>query len=296
MRSTTRFNATFGSKIIQPYYGEGDEGSEGGEGEGSENNEGGEGGENKSDPPPKTFTQDDVDNIVKKRFVKEKKEKQVLIEKLKQLETSASISKEDREKLNGQIEELENSLLTKEQQAAKEKKQLEEAHAKRLKSIEEERGVWKSRYETTLIDNALMESAANASAVSPTQLHSMLRSNAYLAEDKDDGGNPIGTFTPRVKFSGYDPDAGETDSEGKLKVIQLDLPINEAIEKIKKDGLNSNLFRHGATAGTGQKVSGQGGSGSGEPTLEQYGGNHAKFSEAYVKWRKTHEVDGTQID
>lgn len=237
----------------------------------------------------KKFTQKDVDNFINKRFSKEKKEKETLVTQLKSLETTANLSKEEKEDLVTRIDDLETSMLTETEKAAKEKKDAETKHARELKKSVEEKDIWHKRYTDSTIDRALTDAAVSAGAESSSQIRLMLRGSAYLSEDKDDAGKTTGNFTPKVKFIGLDED-------GKIEK-ELDLPITEALTKIKEDGLNKNLFKHGSTGGTGAPPTGGGGKGSdedAEPDPADYQGNPTGFTEAYHKWRETYNVDGSR--
>lgn len=254
-------------------YMEGDEGGEGeGEGEGQ-----GEG--------EKTFTQKQVDDMIQKRVGREKKEKEALVAQLEQFKSSQKLTTEERDNLQKHIDALENSMLTKDEQTAKEKKQALEKHAKELGVLQQQSDLWKNRYESSMIDRALSDAAVSADAESPEQIQMMFRQTSYLSEDKGEDGKATGTFTPRMKVT-----LPVKDGEG---MEEIDLPVSQALAKLKEAGLHKNLFRHGGTGGTGTKPSGQGTGGDSKmPDPSKYSSN-IEYSRAYQEWRQKYEVDGT---
>jgi hypothetical protein len=233
----------------------------------------------------KTFTQAELDNIIKQRLGKEKDEKAKLVKDLKAAQDHANMTKEEKEQLAKRIEEYEASLLSKEEQIAKEKTTLERKHANDLKKHQEESSLWQQRYHMSMIQRSLADAASDSNAESSDQIIRMFGSDTYLSEDRGEDGKTLGTFTPKLKFKGLGEDK---------KMVEMDLPVGEAVKKIREDGLFANLFKHGGTPGTGTKGSGTGGgSTTGEPTIEMFGGNQQKYSEAYQAWRRTHNLDGT---
>lgn len=258
-----------------------------GTGEGSGDGEGGKGGEGGDGKGgEKTFTQKDVDAIVTKRLAKEKEERQKLVKDLKAAQDMANMTKEEKEALALRIDEAEKSLLTKDEQAAREKANLEKKFQNDLKKATEDATRWQQMYHTSTIQRSLSDAATANDAESAEQIIRMFGSDAYLSEDRGEDGKSLGTFTPKLKFKGLGEDK---------KPVDMDLPVADAIKKIRDDGRFPNLFKHGGTPGTGSKADGKGGGGSsGEPTLAMFGGDQAKYSQAYQTWRRGHNLDGSK--
>lgn len=270
-----RFGNLLRSGGFQPYY-------EGEEEEG--------GGENKEwDGKFTEEQQKAIDGIIKKRFKKEREEKEKLIQQLNSLKESSSLTQKERDELQARIEEMENSLLTKEEQLAKQQAEAQKRHKKELEKVQSEAELWKTRYTDSTIERALTDAAVQADALNPAQLRMMFRGSTYLAEDKDEAtGKPTGTFTPYLKFVGLNEDGEQTE---------FDLPVADAIKKIKEDGLNANLFKSKATGGTGQHTSGGRGKGSGDPSAMPVPENFSsreEYSKAYQQWRNEYNIDGTR--
>lgn len=243
-----------------------------------------------ADPDPasteedKKFTQADVDRMMKKRWGESqdvKKIKEDHAKQLKELRENGALTEAERNTLSAKIEELETSMLTKEEQAAKKIKDAHEKASKEVSKATEERDTWRTRYTSSMVERALTDAAVSVDAISPAQIRGMYQSGAYLEESVGDDGKPNGVFVPKLRFKGF--------SEDKKKMVDFDLPVEDAIKKIKDDGLNANLFKGSQKPGTGSPPSGGSGGSGGNgqmPTLEQFNGDYAKFSEAYLAHKK----------
>lgn len=246
--------------------------------------EGGTGGT----PPEKKFSQEDVDRIINKRFAKEKADKEQLLAKLTTLQDTAKLTEEERSTLETQIQSLTDSLTTKEQQAALQAKKLEEKYTKERDAVVVERDLWKNRYVDSTIKRSLTDAAIASQAQEPAQLVMMFGHATSLEEQLDSAGKPTGEFVPMMKFQGIDPET--------KKPAQMKLPVSEAVQHMRENGLHKNLFKHSGTPGTGE---GSGGAGKGKdsgkmPNPSDYA-TPDLFQDAYQKWRDGHSVDGSPV-
>ena len=99
----------------------------------------------------------------------------------------------------------EGDLRTKEEQAAHEKRQLEESYKKQLVEKTKDAETWQKRYETTRIDSALQDAAVRGDAFSTQQVVNLLRPSTRLTEVRDDKGRFTGEHQVVVDF----PDTAE---------------------------------------------------------------------------------------
>jgi len=234
----------------------------------------------------KTFTQKQVDDLIGKRLAREKSEKEALVKQLETFKQNTSLSEKAQEELQGQIDTLNNSLLTKDQQSAQERQKLEKKHADDLKKAGDEAGLWKNRFTTAQVNRAITDAAVSAGAEDPSQFVLMFSSLARLEEAKDADGKATGEFLPMVRFQGLDKDK---------KPAILDLPVGEAFATMKEAGLHKNLFKHSATPGTGEAGSGKGGrDNNSEPNPSDYA-SQEEYGKAYQTYRDTHDLDGNVI-
>lgn len=229
----------------------------------------GEGGE--GTPAPKTFTQADVDRVVSERLNREKKafqsEKEKLVGQLQELESAKGLSDEERTALSTRIEELQTSMMTKEELSAKEKKKLEQKAAADLEASKAEISKWQGLYTNSTIERAITDAAASAEAFRPGQIVALLKPATRLVEEN-------GQLVTKVKFDGKDKDG---------KPVQLDLTVDQAIKQMKETPEEfGNLFKSGVTPGLGG--AGSAGEGAGEPDLIKMAKDPAKW----IEWRKKH--------
>jgi hypothetical protein len=205
-----------------------------------------------SDPKPTTgkiFTEDQqkqVDKIVEKRVAKMKTEQQKAIDQLNTLKKTTDMTVEERDKLQERITSLEESMMTKEEIAAKNRKEAELKHQTEVQTLEQQLAAWKARYSDSTIERSILDAAANTAddnpAINPSQIVTILRGNTHLVENTVDG-TGTGEFVPRVKFMGR-------DSENKP--MQMDLTVPEAITEMKKmENEYGNLWKSGLTGGVG---------------------------------------------
>lgn len=259
-----------------------------GEGEGNTEGEGGDGsniglGGNSDDdelPPSakgkQTFTQAEFSKALaedrrkhKARVEEEKKQKQKIITDLENVKKSKGLTEKERDTLQQKIEELQNSLLTKEQLTAKEREKLENTHKQAVSSLTGERDSWKNRFTSAIINQAIIGEASVAEAFNPEDLIFLLSGSTRLVEETDESGNPLEKFVPKVKFNDQDKDG---------KPVTLDLTVAEAVKRMKDLPRYAHLFKSTAAGGLGGN-SGTGGKG-GQP-------DPAKMTTAqFREWRK----------
>lgn len=247
------------------YDGEGDTGaSTEGTGTGTE---GDPSPPNPDDDKP-TLSQKKVNAIM----AEEKRKHKIVIDgQVKELETlrkSKNLSEQEKTTLTSRIEELQNSVLSKEQLAQKEKQKLETEYKTKLDTVSTESNFWKSLFHKETITRSIVDEASKSEAFSPTQIVSLLKDNTRLSEVLDGEGNPIpGQYITKVKFQ-------DTDKEGKP--VTLDLTIPEVMKRMKdRPEEYGNLFKSGVSSGLGQS----GGH-------NKSGKDPSKMSpEEYRKWR-----------
>lgn len=203
------------------------------------------------DSKDKTFTQEDLNRIVSSERRKSDTQKKKLIGELEALKKSKNLTAQEAAQLNSQIDELKTSLMTKEQLAAENKKKMEAKHTAEIELLTKEKDSWKQRFTHSTIQRALIDGAVKAKAINPDQIIALLKDDTRVVEEKDDNGNGIGIFQPRVNVM-------EKDKEGGIKT--LDLSVEEAITRMRDMPDNyGNLFKDltaGGLGGTNQTAAG----------------------------------------
>jgi len=222
------------------------------------------------DPPPppkdppagKTFTQEEVNAIVAKEKAKHRQEVETRVTELENLKKSKSLTDQDRTQLQTQIDELKNTLLTKEQLAAKEQDRLRNQHKGELDSVTKERDDWKGRYTKATIERSILDSAVAEEGFNPDQFIAVLSPHTRLVEEIGADGNPTGNLVPKVKFQ-------DKDKEGKP--VALDLTTGEAVKRMKELPQFANFFKAAVNGGLGSgRTSATGNVDVASMTPEQY--------------------------
>lgn len=212
-------------------------------------------GDNPPPPPPEskdtdelppsakgktTFTQEEFNRALSEDRRKHKAQVEKTVRELEDFKKNDALSAKERETLQTRIDELQNSMMTKEQLAAKEKERLETTHKAAVQSLTSERDSWQNRFVKSTINSAIVSEAARAEAFDSDALIAMLGPISRLAQETDEDGKPLESFVPKVKFSDVDKDG---------KSVTLDLTVEQAIKRMKEMPKYGYLFK--STAGSG---------------------------------------------
>jgi len=193
---------------------------------------------------PALFTQDQVNEIVVKRNKKVRTQLESTEKQYEQLLTSTSLSAKEKVELQGQLDELQGQLRTKEQQAAYEAKKAADLHASALDNTSQERDHYKSLFETQTRDNAIMAAAGKHDAYNPQQFIDIVGPRTKIVEEMNEHGEKTGRLVPRVEVT--------VKGEDGTPAVVLKTP-DEAIADLKNDVTQfGNLFRGNVAKGIGE--------------------------------------------
>lgn len=193
--------------------------------------------------PNKTFTQDELNTILKRERKKAEDRTKTTIKELEELKKSKTMTEQDRAKLQTRIEGLQDELLTKEQLSAKEKERLQKQYTKELDTVMQERSTWQQRYTQSEISRSISDAASQQGAFAARDIQALLQPNTQLQEELNDNNEPTGRFIPKVKFA-------DTDKDGKP--VTLDLTVAEAVKRMKETPEQyGHLFESTAKSGLG---------------------------------------------
>lgn len=223
-----------------------DNGGTGGDDSGAGGAGGGAGGKGDDNAPK--FTQAQVNKLLAENKRNLQKTVETQVKELENLRKSKSLSDKERDQLSTRIEELNNSLLTKEQLTVKEREKLATQHKQEREMLTGERDFWKNAFHDSTITRSIADEAAGAEAYSTSQIVELLKSKTRLVEVLDEEGKPIpGEFIAKVKLT-------DTDKEGKPTT--LDLTVKEALKRMKdRESDFGNLFKSGVAGGLGDSKS-----------------------------------------
>lgn len=258
------------------YEGEG-EGTGAGEGTGTGEGTGSGTGTGEGNVP-KTFTQEQVNAFLNREKEKWQKTAQQQVTQLEQLKKSQNLTEKQKSELQIRIDELNQSMLTKEQLAQQEREKMKKEHDDLKKSLEGERNDWRDRYTRETIRREITDEAAAADGYSAVQFVAQLQGDSRLVEVVDPETNePTGQYAVKVKFK-------DTDKDGKPVI--LDMSVKDTVKRMKELPDFANFFKSGVTGGLGGSREGSGGR-SGEKQPENM------TSEEYRQYRKKAGLSGT---
>lgn len=187
--------------------------------------------------------QSKVNAILAEEKRKYQEQQRKMAQELENLKNSASLTAKEKEDLQARLDELNNSLLTKEELAKQERDKQEKKYQTDLTKVTQEMSTWRDRYTNESIVRSITDAASANDAWSTEPIVALLRPNTKLVEEKDDDGKPTGNLIPRVKFQGE-------DKEGKQ--VTLDLTVPEAVKQMKDlPNRYGNLFKSAASGGLG---------------------------------------------
>lgn len=191
----------------------------------------------------KTFTQDDVNRfLADDRRRHEQKYKQLEQSMQKQLK-NVQLDKGERDKLQKELDDLQASFRTREQQAEYERKQAAQRYQQELQETQERAERWEKLFRSEKIDRSLLD-AAGQDAFNPTLIVDLLRPATDLKEETTEDGSSTGRLIPMVNFNDIDEKTGEP-----IKTLRTP---QEAVKRMKElPSLYGGLFKSNVVSGVG---------------------------------------------
>jgi len=161
----------------------------------------------------------------------------------KQLQSLQGVSAE-KDELVQKIEILQQTYRTQEEQQKHEFKSQKAKLETDLTTAQAEANAWKSRYTTERVEIDIRGAATSTDieAFDADQIVDLLRNRSELVDELDETGKKTGRLVTKIKLK-------LPDSTGKE--IDLVLPPNEALKRMKELPKYGNLFKSGAVGGPG---------------------------------------------
>lgn len=230
-------------------------------------NEGEDGGEQGGDT--NYFTQDDLNRFLAEDRRKHKDRYKKLEGSYQKMLREGNLHKEQRQKMQQDLEDLQKAFRTKEQQAEYERRQQAEKYKSDLSQASEAAERWEHMYKDSMIERSLQDAAVSAEAFNPKQIVNLLKPATKMVDETDDEGVPVGKMTPKIDFEDIDEKTGE-------RIATLRTP-EEAVKRMRElPTLYGNLFKSNVVSGigtgsaTGGVTSGKGNIDKKRITPEQY--------------------------
>lgn len=194
-------------------------------------------------PPKKDILSPEQNEYVNNLIAREKRAMEAKLSNMsRQLETiseNQKLTKEEKEAIQKAHEDLQAQFRTKEELAkeriAKTQKQAQEE----LQREKEARVAIETKYRNEIITRSLTDAAVTAKAVNPSQIVALLKDKARLVEDD----KPVVAIMAKSEETGA--------------MVELLLPPAEALERMKTNPADHNLFLAGVVSGVGGNNSGQ---------------------------------------
>ena len=208
----------------------------------------------------KTFSQTDLNTFLADDRRKHQEKIKSLEDGYKKILADTNLQKEQRAKLEAELQDVQKMSRTKEQQAEYERKQERERYTAEVETLQSQIDQWESLFKSSVVDRSLQDAAIAQDAFNPSQIIGLLRPMTRMQEKTDGSGNPVGQFSPVIDF----PDIDETSGE---QVTTLRTP-EEAVQRMKElPQFYGNLFRSNVVSGVGSG-SATGGVKSGEGRID----------------------------
>lgn len=189
----------------------------------------------------RTYSEDEFQKAVEAERKRAQDQTRQTIQSLETLKQNQQLSEQEKARLAAQIDELNRSLLSKEELAKKDRERLVHEHKSQLDNVTKERDTWRTRFEETQIVRAISDAAIKGDAFNANLIVPLLRPNAALVEGQVDG-KPTGQFAVKLNM---------TVSENGVDKV-LSLTPEEAI-KVMKDRPDEygQLFKGNLNGGVG---------------------------------------------
>jgi hypothetical protein len=194
---------------------------------------------------PAKFTQEDLNKILAEDRRKHQAQVVKIQQTLEETLTSKNLTTQEREQLAQRLEDMQKETRTKDQQAAHDRKQLEEQYQTKLEEEKKGRVQWENRFRESMVERALQDAAVTGDSFQPAQVVTILRQMTRINEVTDEKtGKGTGKFKVVVDFPDTDPTTGEP-------VITLHTP-ESAVKRMKElAAIYGNLFKSGVVSGIG---------------------------------------------
>lgn len=226
--------------------------------------------------PPRMFSQEEVNSFLAEERRKQQTAQQAALLKTETtykelLANNQNLSAQDRKNLEENLSIVQAQLRTKDQQAAIEKKQLEDQYKGKLSEAEKRAAHWESVYRESTVDRSLLDAAHKHDAYRPEQIVTLLKGDTKLVDEVDGNGQTVGSKVV-VQFMDPDPHTGE--------LIPTMRTPDEAVKRMKElPEIHGNLFKSNVVSGIGANSSANGyPSGSnGKPDLKKLSQDPEQF-------------------
>lgn len=194
-------------------------------------------------PAPQTFTQEQVNKMMAEHRQTLQKQNQELVTQLEELRKNVNLTETQKAELDARITALQQQHLTDAQKREAEAAAAKKKYDTEIASATEETKKWRGGFQKLIAVNAIKDAAATHKAASAKQLELMLLNQVKVVEATDADGKATGEYVAKITMPVVDPKTKQT--------VQVDLPVAEAVELMKKEAEYANLFVGDGKGGIG---------------------------------------------
>lgn len=190
----------------------------------------------------RTYTHAELTALIEAERVRHAENTKATIKSLEETKKSQSLTEKEKSDLAKRIEELQATLLTKDELAKQQLEKTTEQYKAELSTTVAERDTWRQRYVSSQIESGIKGAAIENDAFNPDFFMALLGPKAELVEIIDEETNkPTGKFKTVVKMESREQD-------GKVLILSPTEAIKTLKEMPDKYG---NLFKSNVTGGLG---------------------------------------------
>lgn len=198
----------------------------------------------------KPFTQEDVNRMLAEDRRKHKLQQDKLFAELEAIKSKSQLTSQERQDLETRLEQLKTESMTKEELAKRNQEKLQKEYSTKIDELSKNADSWKTRYTSATITRAITDAAVSSNAFNPSQLVAQLANATRLTEVLDADGKSTGDYDVKVKVT-------DKDKEGKSVILEL--PVVDAVKRLREQPEFMNLFKDTSAGGTGSTNTGSGG-------------------------------------
>jgi hypothetical protein len=207
----------------------------------------------------KAFNQEDLNTFLADDRRRHQEKYRKLEGAYEEMLADKNLANDQRSKFEAELQDLQKSFRTIEQQQEYERKQERVRFAQEMTGYKESANKWEHMYKDSVIQRSLQDAAVSAGAFNPSQVVNLLSPMTQMRPVVDENGVELeDKMDPKVDFPDIDEKTGES-------ITTLRTP-QEAVQRMKElSEHHGNLFRAnvvsgiGSGAATGGVTSGEGG-------------------------------------
>ena len=192
---------------------------------------------------PRVYSEEEFQKAIEREKQQATEATRKAVSELETHKKNANLTQAERDNLQKKIDELNATVMTKEQLFKQDREKLISTYESAQKTVVAERDAWKNRYVDSTVQRAISDAATAHEAYDPNVFLAILGPKTQVVEDKAEDGTTRG-FKVKVRLTDVDSKTGQE--------VTLDLDPNQAVKQLKdKTDKYGYLFKGHNNAGVG---------------------------------------------